>query len=193
MIIRAYLVVYFSFSILLIYCATPFEPIDFWLKNKLIGLQEFSCILFVEFPSLILISFSNLFHITYVVSWWVCLVFILYWTVCTSWIWCNFLSQVMEMFSYNVFKYIFSPFLTYLWIQMVCLMLSQKSIKLSSFLFFFFFFIFFTGSCATSLSSRIVTHSSVPFSLLLILVCFSFQSLHYSPLLSCSLYFLNLW
>ena len=62
----------------------------------------------------------------------------------------SFLSHVREVFSYYLFKYFLRSFLSFpgtplIW-MLVCLMLSQRSLRLSSFLFIFFFFILFHGS-----------------------------------------------
>ena len=55
-----------------------------------------------------------------------------------------FLSQIREVFNYYIFKYVLSPFLfpsgtLMMWI-LACLMLFQRFLKMSSFLFIFFFY-----------------------------------------------------
>ena len=68
---------------------------------------------------------------------------ILYGALCASWTWVTKKSlpfPVREVFRYYLFKYFLGPFLfspsgtIIVWI-LVCLMLSQRSLKLSSFLF----------------------------------------------------------
>ena len=70
--------------------------------------------------------------------------FSLYGILCTSWTWVIFfLSHVREVFNYNLFKYflwlfLFSPSESLIMWILVYLMLSQRSLTLSSFLFFLF-------------------------------------------------------
>ena len=86
-----------------------------------------------------------------------------------------FLSQVSEVFSYYVFKYVLFPFLalssseTPIMQMLLHLMLSKRSLKLSSF-FFKFLFLFFYSAWVISpiLSSSSQSHSSVSSNLLLI-------------------------
>ena len=52
-----------------VYCAIPFWPSEFLLKNQLITLWGFPCILFVAFPlSLLLCSSFNFCHFDYQLS-----------------------------------------------------------------------------------------------------------------------------
>ena len=82
-----------------------------------------------------------------------------------------FLSHVREIFGYHLFEYFFCPFL-FLFspiIQMlVCLMLSQSSLKLSSFLFNLFSIFCSTSVISTSLFSTSLIHSSASYILLLV-------------------------
>ena len=103
------------------------------------------------------------------------------------------LSQIREVFGCYLFKYFFGPFLSspsgtiIVWI-LVCLMLSQRSLKLSSFLFILISFFLFSISDFNDCSSGSLTHSSESFNLLLIpSSAFSFKVLYSSSLLSGSL------
>ena len=61
-----------------------------------------------------------------------------------------FFSYIREVFNYNLFKYFLSPFFsssgTPIFQMLVHLMLSQRSLKLSSIPFFLFFFILLCNS-----------------------------------------------
>ena len=83
------------------------------------------------------------------------LIFALAWTsfsssylrLCTSWTWVSVSFPRLGNFSFVFFKYVFFPFLSSLsrtpimW-MLVCLMLSQGSLKIYSFKKFFFFLMF---------------------------------------------------
>ena len=108
--------------------------------------------------------------------------FSLYGILCTSWTWVIFfLSHVREVFNYNLFKYFLWPFLSspseslIMWI-LVCLMLSQRSLTLSSFLFFLFSLLcswqWFQPFC---LSSHLFILLPQLFCYWFLLVYFSFQ------------------
>ena len=71
--------------------------------------------------------------------------FILYGILCFLDLSEHFLSQVREVFGYNLFKYFLGFFSPIMW-MLVQLILSQRSLRLSSFLFILFFFILFCGS-----------------------------------------------
>ena len=58
---RVFLVVGSSLSSLQVYHAIPFWLVEFLLRNQLIAWWEFPCILFVVFPSLLLIFYLCLF------------------------------------------------------------------------------------------------------------------------------------
>ena len=78
-----------SLSSLEVYHATPFWLAEFLLRNQLLTLWRFLCILFVIFPLLLLIIFLSLIFVCLIT---VCLSvfllgFILPGTVCTSWTW----------------------------------------------------------------------------------------------------------
>ena len=84
-----------------------------------------------------------------------------------------FLSHVREVFDYNLFKYFLSLFLSSLFgtpimRMLVHLMLSQRSLKLSSCLFFLFSLICSVAVISTILSSSSLIRSSASFMLLLI-------------------------
>ena len=105
----------FSLSSLEIYCATAFWPAEFLVRNKLITLWGFPCMLFVAFPLLLLIFFSLSFISVNLIT--VCLGkfllgFVLYGTLRFLDLGDCFLSQVREVFSYYAFKYVFCPFLS---------------------------------------------------------------------------------
>ena len=112
----------------------------------------------------------NFCHFNYSVSWcglfWVDPVWD---SLCFLNLFVCFLSHVREVFGYYVFKDVFCSFLSSsgIFIEMlVCLMLSQRPLKLFSFLFFFFFFSLFSFSIPTTLSSSLLIHSSVPSTLI---------------------------
>ena len=115
----------------------------FLLKDQLLTLWGFPCVLFVVFPLLLLIFF-------------LCILFLIVWLICVlAWFSLDlscmglsvlpglnyFFSHIREVFNYKLFKYFLSPFLFSLLllgplIQMVVhLTLSQRSLKLSSVLF----------------------------------------------------------
>ena len=111
--------------------------------------------------------------------------FSLYRILCTSWTSVIFfLSHVREVFNYNLLKYFLWPFLSspseslILWI-LVCLMVSQRSLTLSSFLSILFSLLCSMAVISTILSSNSLIHSSVSIILLLfspsVLVYFSLQ------------------
>ena len=104
-----------------------------------------------------------------------------------------FLSQVRKVFSYYVlsaFLSLSSPSGFPIMRTLVLLMFSQRSLKLSSFLFILFFFFCSASVISTTLSSSLLIHSSASFSLQLIpSSVFLFQLLYSSSLFCCSLYF----
>ena len=108
---RVLLVVGFYLSSLHIYCATPFWPAEFLLKNQLTTLWGFPCMLFVNFS---LVAF-NIFSVSLVfvslICVWVCSSLGLSCTVLSALpgLEC-FLSHVREVFGYNLFKYFLRPF-----------------------------------------------------------------------------------
>ena len=85
-----------------------------------------------------------------------------------------FLSRVREVFNYNLFKYFLSPFLflffsgTPIIRLLVRLMLSQRSLRLSSILFILFSLFCCAVLISTILSSRSLIRSSASVILLLI-------------------------
>ena len=89
--------------------------------------------------------------------------FILYGTLCTFWTWLNFSSSMLGKFStYNLLKIFLIPFLflfffwdPIIWMQ-VHLILSQRSLRLSSVLF-----ILFTLFCSSAVISTILSSSSL--------------------------------
>ena len=110
----------------------------------------------------------NLCHFNYSVSW--CGLFWVdpFWdSLCFLNLIVCFLCHVREVFSYYVFKDVFCSFLSSsgIFIEMlVCLALSQRPLKLFSFLFFFFSL--FSFSISTTLSSSLLISSSVPSTLI---------------------------
>ena len=98
--------------------------------------------------------------------------FILYGTLCASWTWL-FPFHIREVFNYNLFKYFLTPFLFlfFFWdpynSNVGALMLSQKSLRLSSTLVLFSLFCS-AVVISTILSSRSLIHSSSSVILLLI-------------------------
>ena len=100
--------------------------------------------------------------------------FILYGTLCYLDLIDYFLSQILDVFNYNFFNYFLSYFLfssssgtPIVWI-VVCLMLSQRSLGLSSMLFILFSLFFSVVVISTILSSRSLILSSASVFLLLI-------------------------
>lgn len=110
---REFLVEVVSLSSILMYLATAFWPIEFLLKNQVITLWWFYCILFVTFTLSLLICLS--LYLTFVNLIDMCfdmfiLGFFLYATVCASSTIECFLSQIRELFAYNLFKKFSVPF-----------------------------------------------------------------------------------
>ena len=85
-----------------------------------------------------------------------------------------FVSRIMEVFNYNLFKYFLSPFLFLFFFldpiirMLVCLMLSQRSLRLSSILFILFSLFCSVVVISIVLSSRSLICSSASVILLLI-------------------------
>ena len=110
---RVSLVVGFSLSSLEIYHTTPFWPAEFLLKNQLMTLSEFLCMLFFAFPLLLLIF--SVYHFVILIT--MCLgvilfELILYGTLHFLDLGDGILSLVKEVFSYYVFKYFLRHFLS---------------------------------------------------------------------------------
>ena len=157
--------------------------------------------LFVAFPLLLLI-FSLIFnfcHFDYSVLWciplWVNPVWdSLHFLVLGDY----FLPQIREVFSYCLFKYVFRPFLsppfgTPIMRILARLMLSQRSAKLSLFLFILLSFFCSGTMISTILSSSSVIYPSASVSLLLIPSSVFFISvIVFFILFGCSLYILIL-
>ena len=86
----------------------------------------------------------------------------------------HFLSHIRELFNYTLFKYFLSPFLfsspsgTLIIQMLVCLMLSQRSLRLASILLFYFLFIVLCSSYFHYFISRSLIRSSASVILLLI-------------------------
>ena len=144
------------------YRATPFWLVEFLLRNQLLTLWEFPCILFVIFPLLLSIIFVfNFCQVDYYVSrrvspW----VYPAWDSLCFLHLGGYFLSHVREVFDYNLFKYFLGSFLSSLSgtpiMQMLLrLMLSQRSLRLSSFLFIFSLF------CSMAVNSTILSSRSL--------------------------------
>ena len=126
---RALLVVGFSLSSLQIYPAIPFWPAGFLLKNQLAILWEFPCMLLIAFPLVLLIFYF-------------CIQFLLVWLMCvlscfSLGLSCMWLSA-LHVISLNIFSDTLSSSsssgIPITW-MLVCSLLSQRSLRLSSFLF----------------------------------------------------------
>ena len=145
------------------YHAFPFWLVEFLLRNQLIAWWEFPGILFVIFPLLLLIFYLPLVFISLITVW-----------VCSSlglsclglsvlpglgWLFpfpClgNFQQLSLQIFS-QVLS-LSSPSRNALMWMLVHLMLSQRSLRLSSFLVIPFFFFFYSAAViSTILSSRL--------------------------------------
>ena len=165
----------FSFSVLLIYPAIPFWPAEFLLKDQLLSILDFPCMLLLASPLLLLILFLS------VKSWLVfsmCLgVFLLgffsVWdSLCLLDLIDYFLFHVGKIFKYNLLKNFLIPFFssssgTPVIRILVHLILSQRSLRLSS---VFTLFTLFCSSevISTILSSSLLIHPSTSNILLLI-------------------------
>ena len=110
-----------------------------------------------------------------------------------------FLPQLKKVFCHYFFKYSLYSFLSspsgtpIVW-MFECLMLSQRSLKLSSFLKIIFSFCYSNWLSSTSLSSRPLICSSVLANLLLIPInVFLFQLLYFSGTLGSFLHFFFLF
>ena len=157
---------------------------------------------FAAFPLLLLI-FS--LYLIFVILFTMCLgVFffglILYGTLFTSWtsvtVSCPRLGMFSAIMSSNIFSGVLSlssPSGTPIMQILLYLMLTQKSLKLFSFLFILFPSFSSAAVISTTLSSSLLIHSFVSFSLLLSLSSIFFIQLLYSlSLFDCFLYFLTL-
>ena len=154
--------------------------------------------LFVIFPLLLLIFYLPLIFASLIT---VCLSvfllgFILPGTVCVSWTWLTISFCILGKFSENfqgnqdnqLFKYFlrfffYSPSGIPIMQLLVCLMLSQRSLRLSSFLFILFSIFCSVAGISTILSSRSFICSSasvillwIPYSVLFIFACLFFSS-----------------
>ena len=123
--------------------------------------------------------------------------FILPRTVCASWTWVAISFHMLGKFSTIIFSYIFSgPFslsssgTPIMW-MFLCLMLSQRSLMLSSFLFILFSLFDSTAENCTILSSRSLTRSSASVILLWIPSSVFFNSFIIVRLFVCSLILLG--
>ena len=81
---------------------------------------------------------------------------------CASWTWMTFISQDRRIFSYYLFNYFWNTFLLFsFWdpynVNLMGLMLSQRSLKISSFLFTYLFF------CSVGVSSTMLSTISLIF------------------------------
>ena len=163
-----------SLSSFEIYHAIPFWLVKVLLRNQLIILWDFHCML--SFFSLLAFKFLSLF-LTFVSLITTCLSvffleFILPGTVCLLYLVDYVLSHVRGVFSYYLFKYFLRSFLsspsgTHIMQISVCLMLSQRCLRLSSFIFILFSIFCFTAVISTVLSSRSLIYSSASVILLL--------------------------
>ena len=106
------LVVYFSLSVLQIYPAIPFWAAEFLLKDQLLSIWSFPCMLLVASPLLLLIFFLLVFvSLSSMCLGMVLLGFILYGTLCASWTWLTISFSMLGKFSTIISSKIFSyPF-----------------------------------------------------------------------------------
>ena len=136
--------------------------------------------------------------------------FMLYGTLCSYWTWVRVSFPILEKFSAYNLNYFLGPFVSFpsetpiRW-MLVCLMLSQRFLRLSSFLFIVFSLFCSTAVISNHLFFRSLIHSSASFILLLIpssVFFFSFHLLYclshfvcFSDLLFVKIffYFLSLW
>ena len=131
-------------------------------------------------------------------SWYVLLGFIQYGTLCASWAWMTISFPILGKFSTIIFQ-IFSQTLSFfssssgtpIIRMLVCLVLSQRSLRLSSILFILFSLFCSLAIISTVLSSSSLIRSSASVILLFLLVYFSFQLLCCSSLFVCSLLLLD--
>ena len=100
--------------------------------------------------------------------------FILYWTLCASWTWLTISFPMLGRFSTILsLKNCAVPFFfssssgTSITQMLVCLILSQKCLKLSSIIFILFPLLWWSVTISTILSSSSLCHSSASVSLLL--------------------------
>ena len=99
--------------------------------------------------------------------------FMLYGTLCSYWTWVRVSFPILEKFSAYNLNYFLGPFVSFpsetpiRW-MLVCLMLSQRFLRLSSFLFIVFSLFCSTAVISNHLFFRSLIHSSASFILLLI-------------------------
>ena len=152
---RVFLVVGFFLSSLYIYHGTPFWPTKSVLKSQLITLWGFPCMLFVAFS---LVAFNILsLYLTFVSLINMCLImfllgFILYGTLCFLDLDDYFLSQVREVFNFDLFKYFLRAFLFFFFFWNtynsnvgVLNVVPEVSETIRISFFFFVFFLFLTS------------------------------------------------
>ena len=144
--------------------------------------------LFVIFPLLLSIIFLSLIFSNFITM---CLsVFILYGALCISWTWVAIsfpmLGKFSSIISSNIFLgplFLSCPSGNPIMQMLVCIMLSQRSLRLSSFLFVLFSLFCYAAVNSTIQSSRSLIHSSASVILLwFLLVYFSFQLFYCSSL-----------
>ena len=99
--------------------------------------------------------------------------FMLYGTLCSYWTWVSVSFPILEKFSAYNLNYFLGPFVSFpsetpiMW-MLVCLMLSQRFLRLSLFLFIVFSLFCSTAVISNHLFFRPLIHSSASFILLLI-------------------------
>ena len=175
---RVILVVGLSLSSLWIFPATPFWLADFLLKDQLCNLMGIPLyvICFFSLATFNILSlywvFDSLFNMCLHVF---LFGFILYGAVCASWTWLTISFPILGKFSTIICSDIFSvPFFfsfsygtCIIW-MLVRLILSQKSLRLSSVLFILFSLFCSAVVVSSILSSRSLIRSSASVFLLLI-------------------------
>ena len=180
------------------YRATPFWLVEFLLRNQLLTLGEFPCMLIVDF-SLAAFNIFYLYLIFHSLINVFLLRFILYGSLCASWTWLTVFFPILGKFSTIISSNIFwDPFFsssssgTLIIHMLVHLMLSQRSLRLSSILFIFFSLFCSVVVIPTILSSRSLIRPSASGILLLIPSReFFFHLLCCSSLFVCSLVLLS--
>ena len=144
-------------------------PAEFLLKNQLINLGiSLYVICFFSLVAFNIFSLSLIFvNLITICLGMFLLGLILYGTLCTSWIWVTVsfpkLGKFSAIISSNIFSGLFSlpsPPETSIMQMLVHLMLSQWSLRLSSFLFILFSLFYYVTVISTTLSSNSLIHSS---------------------------------
>ena len=161
-------IVHFSLSELRIYPVIPFWPAELLLKDQLLSIRSFPCMLLVASPLLLFNILSLCLVFVSLISMYLgvfLLGFILYGTLCASWIWLTISVSLMgkfwtiissKIFSYPFFFFSSSSSGTPIIQILVSLRWFLRSLRLSSALF-----ILFTLFCSSEVISTILSSSSL--------------------------------